>query len=132
LKVKKGNKLSRVLKWSNGDVHVSDAEVIEVTANTIVCYIWADYPRIEFDRKTGDSTDASIDGTLLIDRIQKRDYILYDARFLSDPDRASVCCCAHSLKEARRDKKEFFNDSVIVSYVEVDGELIDERMEEQI
>ena len=62
----------------------------------------------------------------------KRVYIVYDGRAaFGDTDDATVCCCADSLREARRDVKEDFPDGVIYSYIETpDGELIDERREE--
>ena len=41
-------------------------------------------------------------------------YILYDGRYNYDPERASVCCCCDTLKEARKMAREYGSDTVIV------------------
>ena len=41
-------------------------------------------------------------------------YLLYDGRYLSDPSRANVYEVCFSLKEAKQNKLEYGNDTVIV------------------
>lgn len=54
-------------------------------------------------------------------------YVLYDGRAEDDTDDASVYCCARSLKEAKRDKREMFPDACIWAYDEDGDQLINER-----
>lgn len=44
-------------------------------------------------------------------------YALYDSRYLTNPDRATCYTTVDTLKEARRYKKNSFDDAVIVKYV---------------
>ena len=58
-------------------------------------------------------------------------FVLYDERAMSgNTDDAAVMCCAKTLKEAKRDKREMFPTAVIVEYdvVRKDGkdELVNE------
>jgi len=58
-------------------------------------------------------------------------WVLYDERAASgDTDDATVLCCANSLAEARRDKRQMFPTAVIYEYdVDTDGKtLINERV----
>lgn len=44
-------------------------------------------------------------------------YALYDSRYITNPDRAICYTTADTLKEARHDKKNSFDDAVIVKLV---------------
>ncbi len=44
-------------------------------------------------------------------------YALYDSRYLTNPDRAICYTVADTLKEARHDKKNSFEDAIIVKQV---------------
>ena len=44
---------------------------------------------------------------------KKHQYTLYDARALTNKDRATVYTVCETLEEALSDKKEMFNDAVI-------------------
>lgn len=46
--------------------------------------------------------------------MQRISYMIYDSRYTTDPDRASVYTVCDSLKEARSDKRTMFTDAVIV------------------
>lgn len=54
-------------------------------------------------------------------------YVLYDGRAETDTDDALVYCCASSLREAKRDKREMFPDACIWVYDEDGDKLINER-----
>jgi len=51
-------------------------------------------------------------------------YLIYDARYHTDPDRAIVLSTAGKLKEAKKERDEDFPDGVIVEafYKKVNGE----------
>ena len=48
-------------------------------------------------------------------------FLLFDARARYDIDKAMVFTVSDSLKEAKRDKRDFGSDSVIVQYDTVPG-----------
>ena len=45
---------------------------------------------------------------------QNKSYALYDYRYLDDPDRAMCLSMCETLKAAKKDRKNFFEDSVLV------------------
>lgn len=51
-------------------------------------------------------------------------FVIYDERAKHDPEDACVFCCAETLKEARRDQRDWPN-SVIIEYdVDKDGKTL--------
>lgn len=48
-------------------------------------------------------------------------YFLYDSRYRTDPDNATVYTVSNSLKEAREDRKTMFEDGVIVKVTSIDN-----------
>lgn len=44
-------------------------------------------------------------------------YALYDSRYLTNPDKATCYTTADTLKEARHDKKNSFEDAIIVKHL---------------
>lgn len=50
-------------------------------------------------------------------------YILYDSRYLTNPESATVYTISESLKEAKEDKRDMFPDGVIVRAEDHNNEL---------
>ncbi len=64
--------------------------------------------------------------------MESRMWIVYDSRALTDLDRASVYVACESEQEARDyvfDPKGGFDDGVCYSYKEVEGTLVDGKLE---
>lgn len=52
-----------------------------------------------------------------------KEYLIYDGRYWTDPDRATVFSVCGSLAEAKAERNELFPGSVIVEYKQVNGTL---------
>ena len=60
----------------------------------------------------------------------EKQFVLYDSRYLTDEDSATVYCCAETIEEAREDKNDMFPDAVIVEYEIQGDELINGKVVE--
>ena len=58
----------------------------------------------------------------------KKQFVLYDSRYLTNEDSASVYCCADTIEEAREDREDMFPDAIIVEYDVEDNELINGKV----
>ena len=59
---------------------------------------------------------------------KKKVYCLYDGRYLTDPDSAIVFEVCRDLGQAKENKDDYGNNTVIVEYDEIDNRLVNPKI----